>query len=208
MTKAVYIVGGAGAGKSTFTQEVMDRFVMQHEPLTDLLAQKNVKNIVTFRGHPLNDYAGRTGIYMGVLRESFPGTDGLDRASSPVGAAWLRRGDLPDFIIGEGATLSTRPFVSALHECTDLLLVHLHADPFVKELRFAERGSNQKDSFVVGTATRAENLSRDMAKSGVKVWDVDSAFPEEWAGAVDVVVSHLGAGETSNVLQLFSIEGL
>ena len=191
MTRSAYIVGGAGAGKSTFTRQVMDLFVMQHAPLADLFAQKNVKNVVTFRGHPLHDYDGRDGLYVGVLRDSFPGTDGLDRASSPVGAAWLRQGDLPDFIIGEGATLSTRPFMTALHECTDLLLVHLFADDFVKELRFAQRGSAQQDSFVTATATRAANLTRDMAKAGVKVWEADTADTDEWSRAVEVVVNHL-----------------
>lgn len=191
MTKSVYIVGGAGAGKSTFTSQVMDLVVMQYAPLADLLAQRNVKNVVTFRGHPLHDYDGRDGLYVGVMRDSFPGTDGLDRASSPVGAAWLRAGDLPAFIIGEGATLSTRPFISALHECTDLLLVHLFADEFVKELRFGQRGSSQEDSFVRATATRAANLTRDMAKAGVKVWEADTADSAEWAQAIEVVVDHL-----------------
>lgn len=191
MTRAVYVVGGAGAGKSTFVGQILDLVVMQVAPLADLLAQRNVKNVVTFRGHPVHDYDGRDGLYVGVLRDHFPGTDGLDRASSPVGAAWLRQGDLPDFIIGEGATLSTRPFISALHECTDLLLVHLFADEFVKELRFAQRGSSQEDSFVRATATRAANLTRDMAKAGVKVWEADTADSAEWAQAIEVVTDHL-----------------
>lgn len=191
MTRAVYVVGGAGAGKSTFVGQILDLVVMQVAPLADLRAERNVKNLVTFRGHPVNDYDGRDGLYVGVLRDHFPGTDGLDRASSPVGAAWLRAGDLPAFIIGEGATLSTRPFISALHECTDLLLIHLFADDFVKELRFGQRGSTQEDSFVRATATRAANLTRDMAKAGVKVWEADTADGAEWAQAIEVACDHL-----------------
>lgn len=191
MTRAVYVVGGAGAGKSTFTSRVMDLIVLGQTALTDLHALPNKKNIVTFRGHQLTDFDGRSGLYIGVMRDHYPGTDGLDRASSPVGAAWLRQGNLPDFIIGEGATLSTRPFITALHETTELLLVHLFAEEFVKEIRFMQRGSDQQESFVRATATRAANLTRDMAKIGVEVWEADTADPTEWAEAIDVVCDHL-----------------
>lgn len=193
MTRSVYVVGGAGAGKSTFTSQVMDLLVDPDTigSLEDLHACRNVKNLVTFRGHRFETYDGVPGIYIGVLRDQFPGTDGLDRASSPVGAQWLNEGDVPPILIGEGATLSTRPFIRALGQGTDLLLVHLFADDFVKEIRFLQRGSNQQNSFVTATATRAANLVRDMAKEGVKVWEADAADTGQWADAVEVSLDHL-----------------
>lgn len=193
MTQSVYIIGGAGTGKSTFTSQLMDRYVMSWEvPLTDLAAKPNSRGtVITLRGHRLAGYQGEDGMYLGVMRDSFPGTDGLDRVSYIPGEAWLEAGNLPDFIIAEGATLAARRFIRVLHETTDLLLVHLEAEDFVKDLRLHQRGSEQAETFVTGTATRSKNLAVDMAKEGVKVWTFDSAEPLEWDLALDVSVDHL-----------------
>lgn len=187
VTRSVYIIGGAGTGKSTFTRELLERLGCRMGSLYDLYALPNKKNVVTLRGHDLEP----GGIYLGCMRDSFPGTDGLDRASSPVGAAWLRNGDLPDFIVAEGATLATRPFIAALHETTRLLLVHLTADDFIKELRFKQRGSEQADSFVTATATRSANLLADMGKLGVAALEVDTSEPREWSDALTLCLEHL-----------------
>jgi hypothetical protein len=173
----------------------MDRVTMQQEPLEDLHSLRNKKALVTLRGHRVHDYDGRDGIYLGYLRESFPGTDGLDRASSPVGEDWLRNcsEDVPEFILAEGATLATRRFLTALHETTDLLLVYLYADDFVKELRFLQRGSNQDPQFVLATATRSENLLRDMNKIGVRFLDIDSSDSARWEAGLSQAVSHINS---------------
>lgn len=192
MTQSVYVIGGAGTGKSTFVGQVMDSVVAQAAPLVGLLARRNVKNIVTFRGHPLTDHDGRTGLYVGVLRESFPGTDGLDRASSPVGAEWLRATrNLPDFLIAEGATLATRPFMTALAETTNLLVVYLHCGDEVKRERFERRGSDQKASFVTASATRASNLLGYMEDAGVSSLSIDTADDCAWSLGLDLVESFL-----------------
>jgi hypothetical protein len=157
MTRAVYVIGGAGTGKSTFTSQLLGLLGCSYEPLEDLYSLPNKKqSLVTLRGHRLTP---GDGLYLGVHRPSFPGTDGLDRASSFVGADWLRTAELPSFIVAEGATLSTRPFIGALAERTELLLIHLVADPFLVDLRCLARGSVQADSFLVATATRARNLA-------------------------------------------------
>lgn len=190
MTNSVYIVGGAGTGKSTFTAQLLEDMGGLMGPLHDLHSLRNAKALVTLRGHDV--LAGDMGgMYLGCMRDEFPGTDGLDRASSPVGEAWLQAGFLPDFIISEGATLATRRFVAALHDYTNLLLVHLHVDDFVKELRFAERGSNQDPSFVLSTETRSSNLVKDMEKYGVSVLDLDSSDPVAWDAAKQACETHL-----------------
>lgn len=193
MVKSVYVVGGAGTGKSTFMAQLMDIAVSQAGPLEDLHARQNAKALVTLRGHRLDDYFGRSGIYLGRMRESFPGTDGLDRASSATGVEWLERGMAGefDFLLAEGATLATRPFLTALHNRTDLLLVHLFADDFVKELRFFQRKSTQDSKFVLATATRSVNLLRDMVEARVDVLNVDTANPDEWAFARKAALEHI-----------------
>lgn len=193
------MIGGAGTGKSTFTAQVMDNVVMAHcVDLEDLCTRPNSRGTqITLRGHRLNGYTDETGegIYLGAMREEFPGTDGLDRVSYIPGEAWLIdnhvEGTLPDFIIAEGATLAVRRFLEILHKTTDLLIVFLTAEDFVKDLRFCQRGSNQDDSFVKATATRSQNLAVDMAKKGIKVWEVDSADLAQWNEALSIACDHL-----------------
>lgn len=189
--RSIYVIGGAGTGKSTFTRQLLDALDEPMGPLVELHSKPNVKNVVTLRGHEVGD----SGIYLGVMRESFPGTDGLDRATSPAGAEWLRlmheRAGGYEWLLAEGATLATRPFLTALLETSDLLLVHLHADEFVKELRFHERGSTQAEQFVKQTATRSWNLLEDMAKAGADYVDIDTADVRSWMAGLNRAQRHL-----------------
>lgn len=195
MTPSLYVIGGAGTGKSTFTQQLLDQ-LGDLGPLIDLHKKPNAKGtIVTLRGHELARGWVSAGLYIGCMREFFPGTDGLDRASSITGEAWLERGgaDAYDYIVAEGNTLGTRRFLGALHRHTSLLLVHLYTDDFVKELRFKERGSTQPDQFVRQTATRSKNLLDDMRKLGVANWNIDTADPGQWAMTLEHAVEHLSS---------------
>lgn len=197
MTQSVYIIGGAGAGKSTFTGQLLNRMGLALSPQLDLHSKPNSRGtVITLRGH-LASNAPRfgPGLYLGCMRDSFPGTDGLDRVSYIPGEEWLERGAHEgfDFIIGEGATLAVRRFIRALHMNTELLLLHLVCDEMVKDLRLTGRGSAQADSFVTGTTTRATNLAADMAKEGVDVRGVETSDPDDWEQALAIAVNHLGA---------------
>lgn len=187
--RSIYVIGGAGTGKSTFTRQLLDALGEPMGPLIDLHSKPNKKNVVTLRGHEL----GEAGIYLGCMRESFPGTDGLDRATSPVGAEWLLMHAWKgyEFLLGEGATLATRPFLTALHETTELVIVHLWAEDWVKELRFLSRGSAQAEQFVKATATRAENLLHDMEKLGVETVSINSVLADEWVDILGQAAHHL-----------------
>ena len=188
MTQSVYVIGGAGTGKSTFMEQLLDRLGHPMGPLVDLASRPNARGVkITLRGH----WLGLDGLYIGCMRESFPGTDGLDRASSIAGEEWLETGVLPSFVIAEGNTMATRRFIGALHKHTNLLLVHLEADDFVKELRFLQRGSNQHEQFVRQTATRAGNLLADMEKDGVETISLDTSDPQLWDRALQACWIHL-----------------
>lgn len=187
MTRSVYVIGGAGTGKSAFTGQVLKHLAALGQ-LEDLFALPNKKNVVTLRGHRV----GERGLYLGRMRDEHPGTDGLDRATSPCGALWLEIGVLPEFILAEGATLATERFLTALHEHTDLLLVHLYAEDWVTEIRLAQRGTNQKESFVRNTVTRSANLLVTLKKLGVATLNIDSAEPSGWAWGIGSSLDHLG----------------
>lgn len=194
MTRSVYIVGGAGTGKSTFTDKVLGGLGTWHGPLEDFLSLRNAKALVTLRGHRLQQPgSGRQGLYIGCIRQEFPGTDGLDRATSPVGEAWLdQRGAQEfEFLVSEGATLATSRFLTALHRHTDLLLVHLHVDPAIAEKRFAERGSSQNPTFVRNTVTRSANILAAMNKLGTSSISIDTGDPDAWVLGLDLVLDHL-----------------
>lgn len=197
MTRAAYILGGAGTGKSTFTAELLDELLAGEDmgELEDLWAKRNAKALVTLRGHrlyaPEGSIPSAPGLYLGCWRESFPGTDGLDRASSATGVDWLFNADLPRFIVAEGATLATRPFLGALAATTELLVIHLHAPDDVKRERFAARGSEQAESFWKGTATRAANRYAEACEAGVSALQVDTSDDAAWELALDLVASHL-----------------
>lgn len=191
MTQSIYVIGGAGSGKSTFTAQLLDRMELHHGPLVDLYSLRNAKALVTLRGHYLfNPADANVGLYLGVQRDAFPGSDGLDRASSPVGEAWLIEEDcMPRLIISEGATLATRRFLTALHSGTDLLLVHLFAEPEEVLRRFEQRGSSQAPSFVANTVTRSANLARDLAAMGANLLTVRSDDDDAWEVALDLCES-------------------
>lgn len=191
MTQSVYVIGGAGTGKSTFTAALLERVGAQMGSLTDLHQKPNSRGtVITLRGHHVTGEPG-DGLYLGCMRDAFPGTDGLDRVSYIPGEAWLQTAELPDWIVGEGATLAVRRFLAVLNETTDLLVVWLEAEDWLKELRFFARGSDQDPRFVLSTATRSHNLAADLVKNGVRVWSVDSGDPVAWDEALHAAVRHL-----------------
>ena len=203
MTQAVYVLGGAGTGKSTFTGQLLDQ-LGELGPLEDLWRVKNSRGSwVTLRGHYLGDpdgpsedgyeyrNIGELGLYLGLMRDQFPGTDGLDRVSGLPGEIWLHRGQLPRYLVAEGATLATKRFLAALHACTDLLLVHLWTTEDVKAARFAQRGSNQDPKFVRATEARAKNRAEEMRELGTRILAFNSDDPDAWDVGLDMAAEHL-----------------
>jgi hypothetical protein len=191
VTNSVYILGAAGTGKSTFMSELLVRLNAELGPLEDLHSKPNARgNLVTLRGHRVDtDFA--SGLYLGVMREQFPGSDGLDRASSPTGEEWLEFGDVPPFILAEGATLATRRFMYGLHAHTNLLMLAFRCDPVVHDLRLLSRGAGQVSSFVRSTVTKTENLVKDLQVAGATVEWVDSDDPGAWEIALNAASTHL-----------------
>lgn len=201
MTQAVYVIGGAGTGKSTFTAALIERLGVALGPLEDLHSKRNAKALVTLRGHrmyePGDPQQGYSGLYLGVMRDEFPGSDGLDRATSPTGEEWLNMDSLgshlPNMILAEGATLATRRFLYALNQSTDLLVIALECDPVIHDLRLLARGAGQVSSFVLSTVTKTENLVRDLLMQAAPVLTVQSDKPEDWGAALLEAENHLRA---------------
>lgn len=187
MTRSAYIIGGAGVGKSYLTARVL--YALQAGPagpLEVLHEKPNRTNLVRLRGHRLAD----GGLYLGVLRDHHPGTDGLDRASHKVAAEWLWTHDLPPYILAEGRLLSGAEALSALCFNTDTLVVHLRADPRTHQNRISRRGTTQKSSYVKSTVTGAQNAAERAVRYGARVseWRFEDWHEQE---AVEEIVSWL-----------------
>lgn len=196
MTRAVYLLGGAGSGKSTLTSRLFAG--AEFAPLQDLHTKPNARgSLITLRGHEATFPAGERVLYLGVWRDQFPGTDGLDRVSTVPGKEWLERGNLPERLFAEGNTLSARPFMYALAEATDLLVIHLWCRPEEVERRVAGRGHEMNMKWVEGTATRAENVAKDL-EDRADVWFIRSDVPGEVDLAFEVARNHLLPGDFVN----------
>lgn len=197
MVKSVYVLGGSAVGKSSFSQKVIDGLGDQgarlSEDRVDLHQKPNKRYTVTLRGQEFLDGIHPRGIYLGYYRDSYPGSDGLDRASSPAAAEWLTIQKEYGFIFSEGATLSTDRFLGALAEETELLVVHLVCDPMETELRMWGRGDGPSSpSFATGTATRSANRVANLPKgTAVLELDTSSDSTDDIDAGVESVLNHL-----------------
>jgi len=190
MTRSVYVIGGAATGKSTFMASLLDG--VEFGPLSDLYSARPSRSLITLRGHWLEKDDHSWGLYLGVMREQFPGTDGLDRVSHTVASSWLSEESvLPDRIVGEGLNLSNEGFLKSLAQRTDLLLVYLTATEETVAARCALRGSEQKPIFLKGSASRARNAATAARSNGIRVIEVSAEDHSELDLAQDLCAMHL-----------------
>lgn len=187
MTRAVYLIGGAGCGKSAFMDSMLVDLGAMLGPLEDIATAPNSKGTtITLRGHRWEG-----GVYLGCMRTVHPGTDGLDRVSSVAAVGWAAEGDLPAMIIGEGLTLAHQVFLTELGKRSELLVVHLTASPGEVRRRCEERGSQQAETFLKNTTTRAANLAAALT---CPVLSCDTEDEEVWDLCLDIALSHLEGG--------------
>ena len=187
MTRMVYVLGGAACGKSTFTGQLLDRIGAELGPQEVLHTRANGAGLdVMLKGQPFED-----GVYLGLMREFHPGSDGLDRVAGWPGQIWIQLPGLPGRIVGEGTTLSTWPFLSAAAEAVDLMVVRLWDEEWITELRANLRGSVKNPTYLQSTASRAANLAARLAKTGARVVEAQTSDPDQWVTALGQAANHL-----------------
>lgn len=180
-------MGSMGSGKSTFTAELLRRLDAELGPLTELEEGTNARGSrIRLRGH----HAGGL-TYLGKMRESHPGQDGLDRATTILVDPWLRSERAPEAILTEGRLFLNDRCMSAFAEHTEMLVVHLFAEEWLLDLRFAARGTNQTWPAIKTTVTLAERWSSWHLTRGGDVVQADTGEPDEWEFALETAVSHL-----------------
>ena len=184
--RMVYVMGSMGSGKSTFTAELLRRLDADLGPLTELEEGTNARSRIRLRGHHADGL-----VYLGKMREHHPGQDGLDRTTTILVDPWLRSGRAPERILTEGRLFLNERCMSAFAEHTDLMVVHLWAEEWLLDLRFAERGTNQTWPAVKTTITLADRWSTWALEQGALVEVVDTGEPDEWDAAVGAALNHL-----------------
>lgn len=167
-TRVVYVVGPPGVGKSTAVLSAIKGSGLTPLPLETFAPQ--------VKGHRLLDESdGVTrGVYLGEMREQFPGTDSLGMGASPRAVEFLRRSRIP-LVIGEGARLGTGKFLGEVSGFSEVTLIHLTARMGVLESRRAKRGSEQSDTWARGAATRASKAFKAAGDLGLRAMELDTS---------------------------------
>lgn len=168
MTKSLYIIGGSGVGKSSLMRHLLGGW--EPGPYERLTPRE-------LFGHRLTHPQG-SGVYLGHLRDEYPGTDALSLSVNPHAISWIVMGDLPDYIFGEGARLANFKFLRALHEWTDLTIVHLTLPPNHARIRREVRGGKLIDEgHALRTMTGASNLAETCDMVGMEVVTLNGLKP-------------------------------
>ena len=175
MTRALYVVGPPGVGKTTLMR------MLKAEWLEGPPHQAWPKSLVWVT--PLFAPDRLVGLEIGRQRDAFGGTDALGMAVMPQALHWVGVARFPEVVLGEGARLGTAIFLGALGKRTDLTVVHLVAEEATLAERRAARGSKQDPTWMRGAATRAANTAQrlrdDYPRVRVIELDATSATPFE-----------------------------
>ena len=166
MINSLYLIGGAGVGKTSLLQELNKDYVTQ--PAIRL------HNLLW--GEPLFS-ENTTGVRLGRPRSSFAGTDALGMAVNPDAVEWLTLGNLPKFICGEGQRLSNQRFLTTLRDVSNLTVICVVNNN--SHVMRAQRAHNlgvreQSSSYVKATVTKSANLCSTLTTAGVRVVKLDS----------------------------------
>lgn len=169
MTRAIYLVGAPGVGKSTVMEHILEGWVPGE------YVRWTKKEM--FGHYLLHPTMGWFGAYMGHLRDEYPGTDALSLSVAPQALIWLMSLNILglDWIFGEGARLSHPLFLDSLRKRAELTVVHLTASPEVlSERREARGGKVQTDQYCAAAATKATNTAARCKEWGVRVLTIES----------------------------------
>jgi ribose 1,5-bisphosphokinase PhnN len=169
--KLFYLIGAPGSGKTTLLA------AMTRQWLIDETAAQPIYHII---------YRERDCIQLGRERPMFGGTDTLALNVQPKALIWLKTRPF-EYVMGEGARLSSGSFLSQIEPfCEALYVVYLNTPSHICSERIAQRGHEFKPSFVKGAATRALRVAQQFIRT--PRWYLDGS--QSVAALSDVLSEH------------------
>lgn len=171
MSRALYIIGAPGTGKTTLLRNYLTHRAHLPGPETRIHGQLWAQPITT-HGQPI-------GYLLGRHRPPFSGTDALGMTVITDALNWLNNTPPSPYLCGEGQRLTTTKWLIPLSKRYRLTVIHLHRRD-APQLR-AQRGTQQNPTWVTAAATRAANTAQATRQSGIPTHHLDQTglTPEE-----------------------------
>ena len=144
--KVIAIFGEPGSGKSTLMKRIMD----------ELQVSREVHNDVKLVPYHKNGNLYILGKY--EEGETFGGTDKMSMAVQPEAVKFLATRADDDVVLFEGDRLCTASFLEECVEKYDTTIVYLNTNKETRQVRYAERGSNQDETWLRGRESKISNI--------------------------------------------------
>jgi uridine kinase len=149
VVKVIAIGGEPGAGKSTLMWKVINR--LNPEP--------------KFKEYKLVPYHQKDNIYiLGKYEEgeTFSGTDRMSMSVQPEAIKFLDTLPKDSIVLYEGDRLFTSSFLEHCHDKHELQIIYLQTTKEQRILRYAQRGSNQNETWLAGRESKVNNILSNM----------------------------------------------
>jgi uridine kinase len=152
--KVIAVMGEPGSGKTSLMKNVMKTL--------------DVGDVV--EKHNLVRYHHSNNVYvLGIYEDgkTFSGTDALSMAVQPDAVSFLATLSEDAIVLFEGDRLCTASFLEHCNSLYDTTIVYLKTDRDVRKERYAERGSNQNETWLAGRESKIANILTNMELMGV-----------------------------------------
>lgn len=154
--RLIAIGGEPGTGKSTLVCGLITQLTLNRKDAGMRYIKRGLIRAIGFDKERL--------LILGIYDDRrFPGTDRLSMAVQPDAAMLLRdmrrRPEYADWtVLFEGDRLFNSTFLLAAQDSCEVKVVILEVSEAERKRRYAERGSNQPETFIRGRQTKVKNV--------------------------------------------------
>lgn len=171
--KVIAIGGEPGTGKTTLMWKLINQ----------------LKPEAKFNEFKLVPYHQKDNVYiLGKYEEgeTFAGTDRMSMSVQPEAIKFLATLPNDAVVIYEGDRLFTSSFLEHCNEKYELEIIHLSTTKEERKIRYAQRGSNQNETWLAGRESKVNNIMTNMV-----LMFVTERFEHMKPEDTDKIVSHI-----------------
>lgn len=176
--KVIAIFGEPGSGKSTLMKRIMD----------ELQVSRDVHNDVKLVPYHKNGNLYILGKY--EEGETFGGTDKMSMAVQPEAVKFLASRGATDVVLFEGDRLCTASFLEECVDKYDTSIVYLRTNKETRTERYAERGSNQDETWLRGRESKISNIRSNFVLQ-MEITEFDNENLEDQSKIVEFIKSKI-----------------